>query len=565
MAKIFNTVVFDLGGVLIDLNVPRCVGNFKRLMGEENVRNILGIDDEGEGVVAVSAATQQLMHDYEYGNISTDEFLSRVCSYCYAGTTIDDVRKAWMSMLDELAQWKLDYIADLRKAGYRTILLSNSNEMHWDPIFEQYHLDRYFDKIFASHHLHMAKPNKEIFDYVVSEGHIDSAHTIYVDDLEKNRTAGSKFAGWQTCASVDELKMNEILSHFDIRNEVGEPQPLKIGFINDSFIVRALHTSEKSYFLQRINHHIFQNVEGLQRNIQIVTDHIRAKLRAAGETDIERKVLELVPTTDGKLYYLTPQGDYWRVYVLIEHAYSQEKVTPESAYLTGKAFGKFQCQLSDLPFDALCESIPNFHNIEFRLWQLDEALKEDKAGRKATVMDIVAEIDKRRDEMCLAERLFREGKLTKHINHCDTKVNNILFDEQGKPLCIVDLDTVMPGFVLSDFGDFMRTAANTGAEDDPNLENIHVDLAIFEAYTRGYMEEATFLMDTEKELLPYGCRLLSYMQTVRFFTDYLNGDTYYKIQYPEHNLVRTRAQLRLVQEQEKVAEEMLSIVKRLSR
>ena len=160
----------------------------------------------------------------------------------------------------------------------------------------------------------------------------------------------------------------------------------------------------------------------------------------------------------------------------------------------------------------------------------------------------------------MAERLFREGKLPKHINHCDTKVNNMLFDEQGKPLCIVDLDTVMPGYVLSDFGDFMRTAANTGAEDDVCLDNIHVDMTIFEAYTRGYLREAKFLTPIEKQLLPFGCRLLSYMQTVRFYTDYLNGDTYYKIQYPEHNLVRTCAQLRLVEEQEKMREEMERIV-----
>lgn len=357
--------------------------------------------------------------------------------------------------------------------------------------------------------------------------------------------------------------MKNILSQFAILNEVGEPKPLKIGIINDSFIVPAKHAGEKSYFLQRINHHIFQNVEGLQQNIQKVTTHIRHKLEAMGETDIERKVLELVPTKDGKLYYKTPEGDYWRVYVLIENAISQEKLTPASAELTGEAFGRFQCQLADLPFDELCESIPNFHNIEFRLWQLDEALKADVAGRKAACADIIAEIDKRREDMCLAERLFREGKLPKHINHCDTKVNNILFDEEGKPICIVDLDTVMPGFVLSDFGDFMRSAANTGQEDDKDLDNIHVDLEIFEAYTRGYLREATFLTDIEKSLLPYGCKLLSYMQTVRFFTDWLNGDTYYKIQYPEHNLVRTRAQLRLLEEQEKVEEQMKSIIARL--
>ena len=559
-----STVVFDLGGVLINLNVPRCVGELKRLMGEENVRRVLGIDDEGEGVAAVSAATQQLMHDYEHGNIRTEDFLKAVQQYCHAGTTVEDIRAAWMSMLAELPQERLDYIAGLRKAGYKTYLLSNSNEMHWDPIMEQYQLKQYFDGIYASHKLHMAKPSKEIFDYVAQDAQIDSAHTVYVDDLDKNRTAASKYLGWQTCASIEELSMTEILSHFAINNEVAEPQPLKIGFINESYIVRAKQAGERSYFLQRINHHIFQNVEGLQQNIKKVTDHIRRNLEATGETDIARKVLELVPTKDGKLYYRTPEGNYWRVYVLIENATSQEKLTPESAELTGEAFGRFQCQLADLPFDELCESIPNFHNIEFRLKQLDEALEADVAGRKAACKDIIDAINSRREEMCLAERLFREGKLPKHINHCDTKVNNILFDEAGRPICIVDLDTVMPGYVLSDFGDFMRTAANTGLEDDKNLDNIHVDLNIFEAYARGYLKQATFLTDIEKELLPYGCRLLSYMQTVRFFTDWLNGDTYYKIQYPEHNLVRTRAQLRLLEEQEKVAKEMSDIISKLS-
>ena len=358
--------------------------------------------------------------------------------------------------------------------------------------------------------------------------------------------------------------MKEILSHFAIWNEVGEPQPLRIGFINDSFVVPAKRIGEPSYCLQRINHRIFKDVEGLMRNIEIVTSHIREKLLIAREKDIERKVLQLIPTKANKLYYKTPEGDYWRLYVLVEPATSQEKVTPMSAELTGEAFGRFQRQLADLPFNALCESIPNFHNMEFRLQQLDEALSADIAGRKAACKDIIAAIDKRREVMCLAERLFREGKLQKHINHCDTKVNNVLFDEKGRPICIVDLDTVMPGFVFSDFGDFMRTAANTGLEDDPNLDNIHVDLEIFEAYTRGYLKEASFLTPLEKEMLPYGCRLLSYMQTVRFFTDWLNGDTYYKIQYPEHNLVRTRAQLRLVEEQEKAREAMEAIIKKLS-
>ena len=202
-----NTIVFDLGGVIINLNVPRCVSNFKRLMPEENICNILGIDDEGEGVVAVSAATKQLMHDYEYGNITTDEFLHTLQEYCFEGTTIEQIREAWLSMLDDLPQERLDYIAELRKKGYRTILLSNSNELHWDPIWEQYRLGDYFEVVFASHYLHMAKPNQEIFDHVVREAKIDSAHTIYVDDLEKNRKAGERFAGWKTVASIDDLKL----------------------------------------------------------------------------------------------------------------------------------------------------------------------------------------------------------------------------------------------------------------------------------------------------------------------------------------------------------------------
>ncbi len=202
-----NTVVFDLGGVIIDLNVPRCVSAFKQLMGEANVRNILGIDDEREGVVSVSAATKQLMHDFEYGNISPDTFLRSLQAVCYPGTTTEQIYEAWMSMLGELPQERLDYIASLRRQGIKTVLLSNSNELHWVPIFEQYHLDRYFDAVFASQYLHMAKPNREIFEHVVQAAHIDCAHTMYVDDLEKNRAAGEKYAGWKTCASIDELKL----------------------------------------------------------------------------------------------------------------------------------------------------------------------------------------------------------------------------------------------------------------------------------------------------------------------------------------------------------------------
>ena len=203
--------------------------------------------------------------------------------------------------------------------------------------------------------------------------------------------------------------------------------------------------------------------------------------------------------------------------------------------------------LSDIP-DTLGETIPDFHNMELRARQLHEAVKADKAGRMAEpeVKAILEDLLPYEEEMCKAERLYREGKLPKRICHCDTKVNNMLFDKDGNILCVIDLDTLMPSFVFSDFGDFLRTAANTVAEDSPEVEKVDFRMDIFEAFAKGYLESANvFLTPIEKENLPYAACLFPYMQAVRFFADYINGDTYYKIKYPEHNLVRTRNQVAL--------------------
>lgn len=354
--------------------------------------------------------------------------------------------------------------------------------------------------------------------------------------------------------------MKSIVSQFQIANEVGEIRPLKIGHINDSFIVDSKDPNGKSYFLQKINHNIFKDVAGLQRNIQIVTDHLRAKLHKKGEANIEQKVLQLIPTQSGEWFYKNADGAYWRMYVNIQNTHSYDVITPELAYKAGEAFGDFQSMLADISPDELIETIPDFHNMEFRLKQFREAVSANAAGRLSQTQWLVDEIEKRADEMCLPERLFRDGKLPKRINHCDTKVNNLLFDENDEPICIVDLDTVMPGFVLSDFGDFMRTAANTGLEDDENLDNIDVNMEIFEAYTRGYLKNATFLTPIEIENLAFGAKLLSYMQTVRFFGDYLNGDTYYKIQSSQHNWQRTLAQFQLLKSQEANFETMRQLV-----
>ena len=342
--------------------------------------------------------------------------------------------------------------------------------------------------------------------------------------------------------------MENLASIFNIVDEVGEIRPLKIGHINDSYIVGSKYEDGNWYFLQKINHHIFKDVAGLQNNISLVTKHIRTKLNAAGATDIDRKVLRLITTNTGELYYQDSLGDYWRLYKLIRGTDSYDVITPELAYKAGKAYGNFQDMLSDIPHDQLIESIPNFHNMEFRLMQFRESVRNNNAHRLSETYKLVEEIEKRAEEMCLPERLFREGLLPKRINHCDTKVNNLLFDENDDPICIVDLDTVMPGFVLSDFGDFMRTGANTGAEDDLDLNNVSFNMQIYKSYTKGYLETArNFLTATEIELLPFGAKLMTYMQLTRFLADYLNGDTYYKINNPIHNLQRSKAQFRLLQ------------------
>lgn len=350
-------------------------------------------------------------------------------------------------------------------------------------------------------------------------------------------------------------QLMDILSQFQTTGNLVSAEPFGNGHINDTLKVTD-EAGDIRYVLQRINHLIFTNVDMLQNNIHTVTTHIREKLEAKGEADVDRKVLTFIPTKDNQLYYFDGES-YWRVCLFIPRSQSFEEVTPELSYEAGKAFGDFQFMLSDLPEGALGETIPNFHNMEFRLQQFHDAVKANAAGRMEEVQELVDEVEKRAKAMCIQEDLYREGKLKKRTNHCDTKVNNIMFDENGKVLCVIDLDTVMPGFVLSDIGDFIRTGANTGAEDDENLDNVNVNMDIFKAYTRGYMETAkAFLTSTEIQMLPYGGRLLTYMQTVRFLTDYINGDTYYKIHSPKHNLQRTKAQFKLLQSLEANAAEM---------
>ncbi len=338
---------------------------------------------------------------------------------------------------------------------------------------------------------------------------------------------------------------SNILSRFALCGNVTGVVPLGKGLINDTYKV---NTDEGSgYVLQKINHAIFKDVALLQHNIECVTRHIRGFLVASGEGDLDRKVLSFVPLKDSEQTWLHDGESYWRLSQFIPDAVTVETVNPEYSYFAGKAFGEFEAMLADIP-DTLGETIPDFHNMELRARQLREAAAANPAGRMDSeeAIAILQEMECHMEYACTAERLHREGVLPKRICHCDTKVNNMMFDKDGSVLCVIDLDTVMPSYVFSDYGDFLRTAANAVAEDDPDIGKVEFDMDIFRAFTKGYIESASaFLTPVEKEHLPYAAALFPFMQAVRFFTDYINGDTYYKTAYPEHNLVRTRNQMAL--------------------
>ena len=334
----------------------------------------------------------------------------------------------------------------------------------------------------------------------------------------------------------------KVVQQFRLEGAVDAITPLGDGLINDTYLATT-EPSSPDYVLQRINHAVFTDVELLQHNIEAVTAHLRRKLEAQGVTDTGRRVLRFIPASSGKTYFYDG-NNYWRMSVYIPDTKTVSEVTPQSSYDCGLAFGRFEQQLTDLQ-EPLGETIPDFHNMELRVSQLQQAVKRDAVGRVAQVRAELDLIERYADAMCLAERLHRSGQLPKRICHCDTKVNNMLFDQQGRVLCVIDLDTVMPAYVFSDYGDFLRTAANTVAEDSPELDSISFRWDIFEAFTQGYLEStSSFLTPVEREHLPFAVMLFPMMQAVRFLTDYLNGDTYYKISYADHNLVRTRNQLR---------------------
>ncbi|WP_295938013.1 aminoglycoside phosphotransferase family protein [uncultured Alistipes sp.] len=356
-----------------------------------------------------------------------------------------------------------------------------------------------------------------------------------------------------------EKKLREIASAFALEGRVMAIDSLGEGFINDTFIVRT-GAGTPDYILQRKNKRVFPDVPAMMDNIRRVTDHIRRGVIAAGG-DPQREVMTVVAAKDGRLYHIDSEGEYWAVTVFIDDTIAYDKASsPELARKGGEGIGKFQSQLAGFT-EPLAQTIEGFHNIRHRFVQWDDAMERDAADRKKHLAEEIGWIESRRAEMLDFWSKVEDGTIPTRVTHNDTKINNILFDKRGEVLCVIDLDTVMASTSLNDFGDAIRSYANTGDEDDRDLSRVGVSLEMFAAYTDGYLSQrATQLTDVEIDHLAFSSRYIAFEQVLRFLMDYIDGDTYYKIKYPDHNLVRTQAQYRLLRSMEQHYDEMCGIV-----
>jgi Ser/Thr protein kinase RdoA (MazF antagonist) len=359
-----------------------------------------------------------------------------------------------------------------------------------------------------------------------------------------------------------ESKLKNIAGKFMLEGTLKHIAPLGEGFINDTYVVEMNEGSPR-YILQRKNKRIFSPVPAMMENIEKVCSHIKRKVEAAAG-DPMREAMTVIRTTDGKLYYEDEENEFWAVCLFIEDTIAYESApTPELAYAGGRGIGKFQSLVSDLN-ETLTDILPGFHNIRIRFEQWDNTLMRNPANRKALVTEEISWIENRRKEMMDFWKLVEDGIIPTRISHNDTKINNILFDKNGEVLCVIDLDTVLSSTVLNDFGDAIRFYTNTGKEDDTNLSNVSMDMEIFRAFTKGYLEEsATFLTEKEIEYLPFSARYITYEQVLRFLMDYIDGDKYYKTKSKDHNLVRTRAQYKLLTSIEEQYDEMKRAVREL--
>lgn len=371
---------------------------------------------------------------------------------------------------------------------------------------------------------------------------------------------------------MDRNTMDEVIAAFPIESasngRLVEKIPYGNGHINDTFRLccKRPDQKEKSFILQKINHDIFKNPSQLMENVVHITEYLRGIIISQGG-DPDRETLNVLQTRDGANYYQDRNNNFWRVFPFIERSLCLEKVEDQKDfYDSAVAFGNFQKMLADFPVETLHETIVNFHNTPSRFQDFKKAIEEGNRERVALAgKEIAFALDREKDTAVLTN-LLAEGKLPLRVTHNDTKLNNILFDEDTrKALCVIDLDTIMPGLSMYDFGDSIRFGASTGAEDETDLSKVQLDLSLFEIFTKGYLEGcAGSLTRTEIEMLPMGAKLMTYECGIRFLGDFLTGDHYFKIQRENHNLDRARTQFKLIADMEAKWDEMKAIVQRIS-
>lgn len=350
-------------------------------------------------------------------------------------------------------------------------------------------------------------------------------------------------------------------SHFAMAGTYASGAAYGSGHIHDTFLVRTRERTSPDYILQRINPVIFKDVPSLMENIVRVSEHLRRQ-----ERDPDRHALTVIPAADGRPFHRDGEGRYWRCFRFIEHLeVGQRPDRPRQAFEAGGLFGRFIAQLADLPPSSLHVIIPRFHDVEFRLDEFARALLADPLGRRHTAAAEIALVAERAEKMKRVLVAGRAGRIRLRVTHNDTKFNNVLFDRRGRGLCLIDLDTVMPGYVPYDFGDAVRSAANTAREDETDCGRVSLDMGVYRELARGFLNGLRGdLSAGECDMLAFGAALLTYTIGLRFLTDHLAGDPYFKTARPGHNLQRARAQFALLADMERRFAEMEEIVRGLA-
>lgn len=358
-----------------------------------------------------------------------------------------------------------------------------------------------------------------------------------------------------------------LMEQFRLKGTLEDFRTVKVGNINDTYIIgtRTQDGIRKNYTVQRLNHKVFLHPELVAENAYAITTHMERKLSHIEHREIHRKVLHVYRREDGSFFYRSGNGDYWRVLSYVYDSRCVDAADPEILYGTGCAFGQFQRDLADFPADTLHITIPDFHNTPKRFADLKESAARDACGRAEEVREELDYLFSMESYVSLLENLYREGELPLRVVHNDTKCNNVMFDAETRaPLAVIDLDTVMPGYMAYDFGDAVRFACNTASEDEEDLSAVSLNLEGYAALAKGFVTPLLGMMtETEWQTLPDGALIITLELAARFLKDYLDGDVYFKCRKERHNLIRARCQIALAKEMAGHMEEMRRILRSL--